>query len=354
MKKRASVLTCLLLAAVLTVSATACSGNSSTESSSPSASSSSTMKGDKETESKADESKGDGTEEESRKTEASEDSKAAEESSGSAASKEETSSKAETSDVSKEEESSSGEASGSSSATELDVEKAISDRIDLSKVGPLTKKAAEKTSAANLTIAISGEAADSLGAVSLRLQKNDKGYSRIEMNMGIMNIDALTTPDASYIINHDTKKYAQTDAEEAMDMADEMLPGASSVTDSDTKENVTYLGQTTETVGSVAYTVESYKIVTPESIGYDGEKKPASESSLKMYFAGEDLKIISVDAEGTTSTFTVDEFKTEVAADAFDLPTGYTKVDNSYEVYLDLSDLSLPSDFSFPEDISLP
>lgn len=280
-------------------------------------------------------------------------------------------SKAESDTESKAEESSK-EAEESKADANTDNERAeqLQKLLESDQLGPKTKNAlsilANKTLSLCLkmnTIPDMTEESASTESMMSMLESiklsvvTDGVSSRTVMDMGFIKADILKTADETYYMDESTKtamKMSGDDSGSGMSMGmdvDSMID-----TSSLEEGSFTYTGAGEETLEGKTYSTESYKIKASAAqlaeLAQSSESSSTeTESTLVIYFDGDDIKFLSSKSAGATVTVTFEEISTEIDASKLTLPSDYTVTDYSPsfgtdDVSIDLSDL----DISFGED----
>ena len=189
-------------------------------------------------------------------------------------------------------------------------------------------------------------------------------------------MDLLKNKDGMFSINSKTKSYqvlqtaeevAKSESEAAEsgsetsnalsgigDMAGGLLGGidTDSIIASKDKKEITYEGDGNEKYDGTEYSYESYTVTEKSDNSSDSEKSESKDNvtKLKIYFDGNEAKIIRVESEGSVMLIKFDKISVDIDESELTLPSDYKKKEFSTSD-LGLGDISIP-DISIPTEES--
>lgn len=287
------------------------------------------------------------------------------------------------------------------SMPELDIDpemqKQFEEKIDMEKLGPLTKYAVQMMENKTLDVKFdvvqlkdeeeskTSKEADAFDMSALseeitaHIIKNENKDYRIKLDLGLFSFDLLKNKDGTFSVNKKTRSYqklsevseasAQTSAETSKEVENAVnsLKGMTNgmfdsfdtdqlIQDTGEKE-VTYNGDGKETYEENEYKYESYTVKEKPSeksaASSDSSAKETSESqkertvNVKVYFGDDNMmKLIHIESDDQKFDFVFNTFTTEIDPDDLVIPAEY---EEKQESSIDLSDL----DISLPDISSL-
>lgn len=278
-----------------------------------------------------------------------------------------------------------------------DLQKNFEEKIDMDKLGPLTKYAVNMLENKNMQVKFSiepleddessteTESSTSLdfssiaNNISVGIIKNSEKDYRITLDIGLFSFDVLRNREGIFSVNSNTKTYqvlktaeeADKEEKEASEnsgneasaaienlsgMTGGMLDGFnldSMISDTDEKE-VTYNGDGSEEYNGETYKFESYTVKSKQKQSSESSKESSTESKeetaeIKVYF-GDDkiMKLIHVESDTAKADFIFDELSVTIDEDKLKIPEDY-EVKETSEIDLSALGISIP-DISVPED----
>lgn len=266
-----------------------------------------------------------------------------------------------------------------------DIQKNIEEKIDMEKLGPLTRYAVQMMENKNLKIDFgieevkdetqeSSEASSSVdlseltSSMSIGIIKNaDKNY-RIKLDMGVFSFDILKNETGVYSLNTRNKTYQVMQTAEQVKKSEEeaskagntetsnalenfssmtggMLDGFdadSMISNTDEKE-VTFNGSGSEEYKEQTYQFESYTVKSKASASSESSGKTDDKTTdVKVYFDNDGIiKIIHVETDTAKMDFNINEISVKIDENDLVLPTDFTEKETS-DIDLGGLDLSIP------------
>ncbi len=272
-----------------------------------------------------------------------------------------------------------------------EIKESIEKKIDMDKLGPLTKFAVSMLENKNLTVKFdvnqikdddaseaskSGSAMnlESLGEeITVAIIKNENKDYRIKLDIGMFSFDMLKNKDGLFSVNPKVRSYSvlktaeemnkadsgassdsSAEAQKAIDSVKDMTGGmldnfdTNSLINDTSEKEVTYNGDGTETYDGEEYKYESYTVkkkAKAESSAASGSASETKEETVqvKVYFGDDNMmKIIHVEKEDQKYDFIFKTFSVEVDEEDLTIPSEYTEKEAS-EIDLSALGISIPS-----------